>query len=72
MKFISFTIAYSAKEDLDLPQKIICSACKEVLYEGELLKSPQDVIKKFESKCPKCKKELKFKMEYVDISTSKT
>ncbi len=50
-----------------LPQKIICSSCKEVLYEGELLKSPQDVIKKFEGKCPKCKKELKFSTEGVDV-----
>jgi len=56
---------------LRLPQKIVCSACKEVLYEGELLKSPQDVIKKFEGKCPKCKKDLKFKMESVEISTAK-
>ena len=50
-----------------MPQKIVCSICKEVLYEGELLKSPQDVIKKFEGRCPKCKKELRFKMDGVDI-----
>lgn len=50
-----------------LPQKIICATCKEVLYEGELLKSPQDVIKKFEGRCPKCKKDLKFKTESVDV-----
>lgn len=50
-----------------MPQKIICATCKEVLYEGELLKSPQDVIKKFEGRCPKCKKDLKFKTESVDV-----
>ena len=50
-----------------LPQKIICRSCKEVLYEGELLKSPQDVIKKYEGKCPKCKKELKFSTEGVEV-----
>ncbi|MDP2901289.1 MAG: hypothetical protein Q8O47_10020 [Candidatus Bathyarchaeota archaeon] len=50
-----------------LPQKIVCASCKEVLYEGELLKSPQDVIKKYEGRCPKCKKDLKFKTEDVDV-----
>jgi hypothetical protein len=51
----------------ELPQKIICKSCKEVLYEGELLKSPQDIIKKFEGKCPKCKKDLKFSTEGVEV-----
>jgi NAD-dependent SIR2 family protein deacetylase len=51
----------------ELPQKIVCKSCKEVLYEGDLLKSPQDVIKKYEGKCPKCKKELKFSTEGVDV-----
>jgi len=50
-----------------LPQKIVCRSCKEILYEGELLKSPQDIIKKFEGKCPKCKKELKFTTEGVEV-----
>jgi len=51
----------------ELPQKIVCRSCKEVLYEGELLKSPQDIIKKFEGKCPKCKKDLKFTTEGVEV-----
>ncbi|MCX6649256.1 MAG: hypothetical protein NTV61_07700 [Candidatus Bathyarchaeota archaeon] len=50
-----------------MPQKIVCKSCKEVLYEGELLKSPQDIIKKFEGKCPKCKKDLKFTMDGVEV-----
>jgi len=37
-----------------VPQRILCSECGEVLCEGDLLKSPQDVIKKFEGKCPNC------------------
>lgn len=55
-----------------LPQKIVCRSCKEVLYEGELLKSPQDVIKKYEGKCPKCKKELKFSTEGVEVHPCNT
>ena len=51
-----------------MPQKIQCSTCKEVLYEGELLKSPQDIIKKFDGKCPKCKKALKFNSDGVNVT----
>jgi len=51
-----------------LPQKIVCSGCNEVLYEGELLKSPQDVIKKYEGHCPKCKKEMKFSTDGVVVT----
>ncbi len=50
-----------------MPQKIVCKSCKEVLYEGDLLKSPQDVIKKYEGKCPKCKKDLRFSTEGVEV-----
>jgi ribosomal protein S27E len=50
-----------------LPQRILCSKCGEVLYEGDLLKSPQDVIKKFEGKCPKCGKELCFETDGVQV-----
>lgn len=51
-----------------MPQKIICSKCKEILYEGDLLKSPQDTIKKFEGVCPQCGKELKFSTNDITIS----
>jgi hypothetical protein len=69
MKFIRFPGAYSlGSRGLHLPQKIVCSGCKEVLYEGELLKSPQDVIKKYEGHCPKCKKELRFSTDGVVVT----
>jgi len=51
-----------------MPQKIVCSECGAVLYEGELLKSPQDIVKKFEGKCPGCGKELVFTTEGVTVS----
>jgi transcription initiation factor IIE alpha subunit len=50
-----------------MPQRILCSKCGEVLYEGDLLKSPQDVIKKFEGKCPSCGKELSFDTDSVTV-----
>jgi hypothetical protein len=71
MMFISHRLGTSLDGGV-LPQKIVCKSCKEVLYEGELLKSPQDVIKKYEGKCPKCKKELKFSTEGVEVHPCNT
>jgi len=51
-----------------MPQRITCSGCGKVLYEGELLKSPQDIIKKFDGRCPHCNKELKFDSDKVEVS----
>jgi phage FluMu protein Com len=51
-----------------MPQKILCRKCNEVLYEGDLLKSPQDIIKKFEGKCPVCGKDLNFKTDDVSVT----
>jgi NAD-dependent SIR2 family protein deacetylase len=51
----------------NMPQRILCSKCGEVLYEGDLLKSPQDIIKKFEGKCPECGKDLCFETDGVKV-----
>jgi len=53
-----------------MPQKILCKECNETLYEGDLLKSPQDVIKKFEGKCPSCGKDLTFETDAVSVKPS--
>ena len=54
-----------------MPQRILCKECGEVLYVGNLLKSPRDVIKQFERKCPKCGKDLAFKADAVTVKPSK-
>jgi len=41
-----------------MPQKVTCSECNYLLYEGDILKSPQDIIKKYDGHCPKCNREL--------------
>jgi RNase P subunit RPR2 len=53
-----------------MPQRMLCNKCKEVLYEGDLLKSPQDIIKKFDGKCPKCGKNLAFITDAVVVKPS--
>ncbi len=54
-----------------MPQRILCRKCDEVLYEGDLLKSPQDVIKKFDGKCPACGQDLSFEPDAVTVKPSK-
>jgi hypothetical protein len=54
-----------------MPQSIICNKCSTILYQGEILKAPQDIIKKFEGICPNCEKELNFDVEEIVIRPSK-
>jgi len=53
---------------MTMPQQITCSECGYCLYEGELLRSPQDVIKKYDGKCPSCNKKLSFTHEAVTVT----
>ncbi len=38
----------------------MCSECSNILYEGDILKSPQDIVKKFDGRCPSCGRKLSF------------
>ena len=51
----------------EMPQKITCSECGHLLYEGDILKSPQDIVKKFEGRCPQCGRKLDFSSSGVSI-----
>ena len=50
-----------------MPQKVICEACGEVLYNGVDLKPPEEVIQQFNGKCPRCGRQLVFNPEKVEI-----
>jgi len=50
-----------------MPQRVICSECAHVLYEGDILRSPQDIAKKYEGRCPSCRKILKASNESISI-----
>ena len=41
-----------------MPQRVICKGCNHVLYEGAELKPPDEILQKFEGKCPSCGKKL--------------
>lgn len=52
-----------------MPQKIICSECSYRLYEGDILRSPQDIIKKYGGRCPRCNKKLSFSPSGVTVTS---
>jgi hypothetical protein len=47
---------------------VTCSECSYLLYEGDILKSPQDIMKKYDGKCPSCNKKLSFSPDSVTIT----
>jgi len=55
-----------------MPFKYKCRNCGEILYEDELLKSPEDLIKLKEGQCPRCKQYLYFSADRVDIKPRTT
>jgi len=50
-----------------LPQKVNCDKCGAVLYEGEELKSPEEIIQMHNGRCPKCGRELSLTPIKVEV-----
>jgi len=50
-----------------MPQRVTCAECNHMLYENNILKSPQDVIKKLDGRCPECNKKLCFEAKAISI-----
>ena len=50
-----------------MPFKVVCSECGYILLEAENLKSPSDVMKPYDGKCPKCNRMLNFSVERLSI-----
>ena len=55
------------QESVILPQKITCFECGHILYEGSILKSPKDIIRRHEEKCPKCSRILELQRDSITI-----
>lgn len=41
-----------------MPQRVVCDQCNCVLYEGDDLKPPDEILNQYEGKCPGCGKKL--------------
>lgn len=54
-----------------MPEKVVCHQCGYVLYEGAELKPPDEIIHKYDGKCPQCGRKLAFIPLNVDIKPLK-
>lgn len=51
-----------------MPLEIVCSGCGSVLYNGFELRSPKDVIRANENKCPECGKSLSHSEFTIEVT----
>ncbi len=54
-----------------VPQRIVCRKCGEVLYSGLELLPPEDVIRRYGGRCPRCGNKLHFDPENLEIKVYK-
>ncbi|MDH5447431.1 MAG: hypothetical protein OEY24_07415 [Candidatus Bathyarchaeota archaeon] len=54
-----------------MPQKVFCQKCGYTLYEGPELKPPDEIIHKYNGKCPKCDRKLSFIPIDVEVKPAK-
>ncbi|MEM1570158.1 MAG: hypothetical protein QXM89_04665 [Candidatus Bathyarchaeia archaeon] len=50
-----------------MPQKVVCSNCKHMLYCGDELVNPEEILSKYNRICPNCNKPLKLSPERVEV-----
>jgi len=50
-----------------MPQRVICSSCSYVLYEGSVFSPPAEVAKQHGSACPNCGRKLSFLPLSIDV-----
>ena len=55
----------------ELPQRVSCSKCGYILFEGIELTPPDEIIQRFDGRCPKCGKKLTFEQGAVDVKPLK-
>ncbi len=50
-----------------MPERVTCQQCKFLLYEGVDLTPPDEIIQRYNGKCPSCGKKLLFNPTNVDV-----
>jgi hypothetical protein len=61
-----FRIALGKREER-MPQKILCTGCNTVLYDGFELESPLEILQRNNGVCPKCGRRLGFNPDTIKI-----
>ncbi len=41
-----------------MPQRVVCHGCGQVLYEGQELRPPDEILQQHGGNCPKCGRKL--------------
>jgi len=62
----AFRIALGKREER-MPQKILCTGCNTILYDGFELESPLEIIQRNNGVCPKCGRKLGFDPDAIRI-----
>ncbi len=55
-----------------MPIKIVCSNCGFVLYSKSELIAPEEIVKKFGTRCPRCLAKLVIKPNRVVVISKKS
>ena len=50
-----------------VPLLVICHECGAILYEGEELKPPYEIIESYDGKCPNCGKKLSYMPKNAEV-----
>lgn len=50
-----------------MPQKVLCNACGEILYQGDDLKSPEEIYEMLGGRCPRCGRKISLMPQKVEI-----
>jgi len=53
-----------------MPQRVNCDECGAILYEGEELKSPEEILQMHDGKCPKCGRSLSLTPKKIEVKAS--
>ena len=54
-----------------MPQIIICKECGEILYKGDDLKPPEEIVQRYNGRCPKCGSKLSNIPTDVEVKPAK-
>ncbi|MEM1514822.1 MAG: hypothetical protein QXH24_02065 [Candidatus Bathyarchaeia archaeon] len=51
-----------------MPQKVLCSGCGKILYQGYDIKSPEEIYVMYSGRCPNCGKKLSLMPQKIEVS----
>jgi len=70
-KYVANVVSVIPGSERPMPQCVICSGCNFVLYEGQDLKPPDEILQQHDGKCPKCGKKLSLLPIDVEVKPMK-